>query len=91
MHGGPATCGGCRASRAVRASETDRAPDDAADTPVWLATLPEDGPTGGLPYERKLLDWVRINEDVQGLPSVRRRGTPSSDPVRRRQTGKIHE
>ncbi|MGW3179495.1 SDR family NAD(P)-dependent oxidoreductase [Kitasatospora sp. NPDC001119] len=37
--------------------ETDRTPEEAADTPVWLATLPDDGPTGGLFYERKPLDW----------------------------------
>lgn len=28
-----------------------------ADTPVWLATLPGDGPTGGFFYEREPLDW----------------------------------
>ncbi|MFF3006714.1 SDR family NAD(P)-dependent oxidoreductase [Kitasatospora sp. NPDC057940] len=37
--------------------ETDRTPEEAADTPVWLATLPEGGPTGGLFYERKPLEW----------------------------------
>lgn len=37
--------------------ETDRTPDEAADTPVWLATLPDDGPTGGLFYERAPLPW----------------------------------
>ncbi|MEU3657617.1 SDR family NAD(P)-dependent oxidoreductase [Streptomyces sp. NPDC032161] len=37
--------------------ETDHTPEDAADTPVWLATLPDDGPTGGLFYERKPLGW----------------------------------
>ncbi|MCX5397198.1 SDR family NAD(P)-dependent oxidoreductase [Streptomyces sp. NBC_00102] len=37
--------------------ETKRTPDEAADTPVWLATLPDDGPTGGLFYERQPLDW----------------------------------
>jgi len=37
--------------------ETSRTSDDAADTPVWLATLPDGGPTGGLYYERKPLDW----------------------------------
>jgi NAD(P)-dependent dehydrogenase (short-subunit alcohol dehydrogenase family) len=30
---------------------------DGADTPVWLATLPADGPTGGFFFERKLLAW----------------------------------
>ncbi|KOV12355.1 short-chain dehydrogenase [Streptomyces sp. XY431] len=37
--------------------ETDRTPEEAADTPVWLATLPDDGPTGGLFYERQPLTW----------------------------------
>lgn len=37
--------------------ETDRSPEDAADTPVWLATLPDDGPTGGLFYDREPLGW----------------------------------
>ncbi|MFJ7275483.1 SDR family NAD(P)-dependent oxidoreductase [Kitasatospora sp. NPDC098663] len=37
--------------------EADRTPDEAADTPVWLATLPDDGPTGGLFYEREPLVW----------------------------------
>lgn len=29
----------------------------AADTPVWLATLPADGPTGGFYRDRKPLPW----------------------------------
>ncbi|MFI0718324.1 SDR family NAD(P)-dependent oxidoreductase [Streptomyces sp. NPDC021224] len=37
--------------------ETDRSADDGADTPVWLATLPDDGPTGGLFHEREPLPW----------------------------------
>ncbi len=37
--------------------ETTRTPEQGADTPVWLATLPDDGPTGGLYYERRPLDW----------------------------------
>lgn len=37
--------------------ETERSPEQAADTPIWLATLPEDGPTGQLFYERQPLDW----------------------------------
>lgn len=32
-------------------------PDEAADTFVWLATLPSDGPTGGLFFQRRPLDW----------------------------------
>lgn len=38
-------------------NETTRTPTEGADTPVWLATLAEDGPTGCLFYERKPLDW----------------------------------
>jgi NAD(P)-dependent dehydrogenase (short-subunit alcohol dehydrogenase family) len=30
---------------------------EGADTPVWLATLPDDGPTGGFFSERKPLPW----------------------------------
>lgn len=29
----------------------------AADTPVWLATLPPEGPSGGFFRDRKQLDW----------------------------------
>lgn len=35
----------------------DHTPEQAADTPVWLATLPDDGPTGGLFYQREPLAW----------------------------------
>lgn len=44
-------------------TQTDMSPDatrpvqDGADTPVWLATLPDDGPTGGLFYERQPLPF----------------------------------
>jgi NAD(P)-dependent dehydrogenase (short-subunit alcohol dehydrogenase family) len=31
--------------------------DEGADTPVWLATLPADGPTGGFFGERTAIDW----------------------------------
>jgi NAD(P)-dependent dehydrogenase (short-subunit alcohol dehydrogenase family) len=31
--------------------------EDGADTPVWLATLPDDGPTGGFFADRKPLAW----------------------------------
>ena len=34
-----------------------RTPEDAADDFVWLATLPNDGPTGGLFHQREPLDW----------------------------------
>ena len=31
--------------------------EDGADTPVWLALLPDDGPTGGFYFDRKPFDW----------------------------------
>ena len=31
--------------------------EEGADTPVWLATLPDDGPSGGFFQDRKLLPW----------------------------------
>lgn len=34
-----------------------RSVDEGADTPVWLATLPDDGPTGGFFYDRQPLQW----------------------------------
>lgn len=40
--------GGARATRTVK---------DAADTAIWLATLPDDGPTGGFFRDRKPFDW----------------------------------
>jgi len=44
-------------------TRTDMSPDakrsveEGADTPVWLATLPDDGPTGGFFDERQPLVW----------------------------------
>ena len=35
----------------------DRTPEDGADTAVWLATLPDDGPTGGFFRDRKPIAW----------------------------------
>ena len=32
-------------------------PEEAADTPVWLATLPDDGPTGGFFREHQPIPW----------------------------------
>lgn len=32
-------------------------PEQGADTPIWLATLPDYGPTGGFFRERKLIPW----------------------------------
>ncbi|GAA2356099.1 SDR family NAD(P)-dependent oxidoreductase [Dactylosporangium salmoneum] len=37
--------------------KAEHSPDEAADTFVWLATIPDDGPTGALFYQRQLLDW----------------------------------
>ncbi|MET9760524.1 SDR family NAD(P)-dependent oxidoreductase [Streptomyces sp. NPDC006372] len=34
-----------------------RGPAEGADTPVWLATLPDDGPTGGFFRDREPLAW----------------------------------
>jgi hypothetical protein len=34
-----------------------RSPNEGADTAVWLATLPDDGPTGGFFRDRKRIDW----------------------------------
>jgi len=35
----------------------DRSPEEGADTPVWLATLPDGGPTGGLFRDRRPIPW----------------------------------
>ncbi len=40
--------GGTHASRSV---------EQGADTAVWLATLPEDGPSGGFFRDRQQIDW----------------------------------
>ena len=31
--------------------------DEGADTPIWLALLPEDGPTGGFFHKRQPAEW----------------------------------
>ncbi|WP_216824650.1 SDR family oxidoreductase [Paragemmobacter aquarius] len=31
--------------------------EEGADTPVWLALLPEDGPTGGFFRQRQPIGW----------------------------------
>lgn len=38
-------------------AEADLTPEEGADTPVWLATLPVDGITGGFFMERKTYPW----------------------------------
>lgn len=37
--------------------DAPRTPDEAADTAIWLATLPAGGPTGGFFQDRKPLPW----------------------------------
>jgi hypothetical protein len=37
--------------------EADRTGEEVTGTPIWLATLPDNGPTGGLFHERQSLDW----------------------------------
>jgi NAD(P)-dependent dehydrogenase (short-subunit alcohol dehydrogenase family) len=37
--------------------EAPRSVEQGADTPVWLATLPDDGPTGGFFQERRRIPW----------------------------------
>jgi len=37
--------------------KADRTPEEAAEDFVWLATLPDDGPTGGLFHQQQPLDW----------------------------------
>jgi NAD(P)-dependent dehydrogenase (short-subunit alcohol dehydrogenase family) len=34
-----------------------RSPQEGADTIVWLATLPDDGPTGGFFHDRRAIQW----------------------------------
>ena len=34
-----------------------RSVEQAAKTPIWLATLPNDGPTGGFFYDSQSLEW----------------------------------
>ncbi len=34
-----------------------RSPEEGADTIVWLATLPDDGPSGGFFRDRRPIDW----------------------------------
>jgi hypothetical protein len=35
----------------------DRSVEEGADTPVWLATLSDDGPTGGIFRDRLPVPW----------------------------------
>jgi NAD(P)-dependent dehydrogenase (short-subunit alcohol dehydrogenase family) len=37
--------------------DAPRTPEEGAETAVWLATLPEDGPTGGFFRDRERVPW----------------------------------
>jgi NAD(P)-dependent dehydrogenase (short-subunit alcohol dehydrogenase family) len=37
--------------------DAPRTPEEGADTPVWLATLPEGGPSGGFYRDREVYPW----------------------------------
>ena len=37
--------------------DATRTPEEGADTPVWLATLPAGGPTGGFFRDREVYPW----------------------------------
>ena len=38
-------------------SAANRSPENGADTAIWLATLDDNGPTGGFFRDRKRIDW----------------------------------
>jgi NAD(P)-dependent dehydrogenase (short-subunit alcohol dehydrogenase family) len=37
--------------------KADRSVEQGAETPAWLATLPDDGPTGGFFRDKKPISW----------------------------------
>ncbi len=37
--------------------DADRSVEKGAETPVWLATLPDNGPTGGFFRDKKPIPW----------------------------------
>jgi NAD(P)-dependent dehydrogenase (short-subunit alcohol dehydrogenase family) len=41
----------------IGGSEASRAIEEGADTPVWAATLPNNGPTGGFFRNRRQIPW----------------------------------
>jgi hypothetical protein len=41
----------------VRGRSAPRSPQQGADTIVWLATLPDDGPTGRFFRDRRVIEW----------------------------------
>jgi len=44
-------------TRTDMSPDAERPVEQGADTPLWLATLPDDGPTGGFFYDRRPLAW----------------------------------
>lgn len=51
-----ACCPGWVATR-MGGADAPLSPEEGADTPVWLALLPEDGPTGGFFRNRQPIGW----------------------------------
>jgi hypothetical protein len=37
--------------------KADQTPEEAASALLWLATLPDEGPTGGLFFRHEALPW----------------------------------
>jgi hypothetical protein len=46
-----------RGLQVVIGSRDPKSGEQGVDTPVWLATLPDGGPSGGAFEERKPIDW----------------------------------
>jgi NAD(P)-dependent dehydrogenase (short-subunit alcohol dehydrogenase family) len=44
-------------TRTDMSPRAERPVEEGADTPVWLATLSDDGPTGGFFFDRRPLPW----------------------------------
>jgi NAD(P)-dependent dehydrogenase (short-subunit alcohol dehydrogenase family) len=51
-----AACPGWVRTRMGGQAATNSA-EEGADTPIWLATLPDSGPTGGFFRDRRLIEW----------------------------------
>jgi NAD(P)-dependent dehydrogenase (short-subunit alcohol dehydrogenase family)/uncharacterized membrane protein YfcA len=47
-----------------------KSPEEVTETFVWLATLPDDGPTGQLFYEMQPLEWLRIDDQSLRRPMI---------------------
>jgi NAD(P)-dependent dehydrogenase (short-subunit alcohol dehydrogenase family) len=50
-----ASPGACRTD--LNNNTGTRSPEEGAETPVWLATLPDDGPSGGFFLDRQAVPW----------------------------------